>query len=337
MRSGGNWSDVRASALWGSGKRGTGSRSNALWGNGKRRTALLATLVLTLVVPLGASAVTEPEGRSGLRRTRPSVLGSEPAQRHVLGDRPGQGRQPGCTRGRRRPRPLRQGRPNLQLPSTASPSTSRERRSSLSLPTTHVTAITADSRVRLSAHGHAEVAVRHRREQVLGDQHYRSAAPAATIAIVDSGIDATAARVCRAHRRQRQPQLALSGNSPGRRARSRHFRGRHRREQSRGQERRRSTSEDRLPRRHGRQGHGEDKRRHRCHRLDPRQQVRSTASASRISRSIRLSPAASCTTRSTRRSRSSGSTTSWSWRLPETTASPTDRAASRSHPATTRS
>ena len=61
MRSGGNWSDVRASALWGSGKRGTGSRSNALWGNGKRRTALLATLVLTLVVPLGAAAVPSPK------------------------------------------------------------------------------------------------------------------------------------------------------------------------------------------------------------------------------------------------------------------------------------
>ena len=61
MRSGGNWSGVRASALWGNGKRGTGSRSNALWGNGKRRTALLATLVLTLVVPLGASAVPGPK------------------------------------------------------------------------------------------------------------------------------------------------------------------------------------------------------------------------------------------------------------------------------------
>ena len=61
MRSGGNRSGVRASALWGSGKRGTGSRSNALWGNGKRRTALLATLVLTLVVPLGASAVPGPK------------------------------------------------------------------------------------------------------------------------------------------------------------------------------------------------------------------------------------------------------------------------------------
>jgi hypothetical protein len=30
MRSGGHRRDVRASALWGNGKRGTGSRSNAL-------------------------------------------------------------------------------------------------------------------------------------------------------------------------------------------------------------------------------------------------------------------------------------------------------------------
>ena len=44
---------VRSSALWGSGKRGTGSRSNALWGSGKRRTALLATLALVVLVPLG--------------------------------------------------------------------------------------------------------------------------------------------------------------------------------------------------------------------------------------------------------------------------------------------
>ena len=79
MRSGGNWSDVRASALWGSGKRGTGSRSNALWGNGKRRTALLATLVLTLVVPLGASAVPDPAKGAGAF-VAPGVLTS--AQNH---------------------------------------------------------------------------------------------------------------------------------------------------------------------------------------------------------------------------------------------------------------
>jgi serine protease AprX len=56
MRSGGRRREVRSSALWGSGKRETGSRSNALWGNGKRRSAVLATLALTLIVPLGASA-----------------------------------------------------------------------------------------------------------------------------------------------------------------------------------------------------------------------------------------------------------------------------------------
>ena len=48
MRNGDHRRGVRASALWGSGKRGTGSRSNALWGSGKRRTALLATLALSL-------------------------------------------------------------------------------------------------------------------------------------------------------------------------------------------------------------------------------------------------------------------------------------------------
>src|SRR6476469_10420954 len=61
MRNGDHRHGGRASALWGSGKRGTGSRSNALWGSGKRRTALLATLVLTLVVPLGASAGPGPK------------------------------------------------------------------------------------------------------------------------------------------------------------------------------------------------------------------------------------------------------------------------------------
>ena len=56
MRSTDHRHGVRSSALWGSGKRGTGSRSNALWGSGKRRTALLATLALVVLVPLGASA-----------------------------------------------------------------------------------------------------------------------------------------------------------------------------------------------------------------------------------------------------------------------------------------
>ena len=56
MRNGDQRRGVRASALWGSGKRGSGSRSNALWGSGKRRTAVLATLAL-LVALVGPSRV----------------------------------------------------------------------------------------------------------------------------------------------------------------------------------------------------------------------------------------------------------------------------------------
>ena len=56
MRNGDHRRGVRASVLWGSGKRGDGSRSNALWGSGKRRMVLCATLALVVLVPLGAAA-----------------------------------------------------------------------------------------------------------------------------------------------------------------------------------------------------------------------------------------------------------------------------------------
>ena len=56
MRDGEQRLGVRASALWGSGKRDDGSRSNALWGSGKRRAALFATLALVVMVPFGAAA-----------------------------------------------------------------------------------------------------------------------------------------------------------------------------------------------------------------------------------------------------------------------------------------
>ena len=90
----------------------------------------------------------------------------------------------------------------------------------------------------------------------------------------------------------------------------------------RGRGRRGADREARLARRHRRPGHGEDERRDRRRRLDPRQQGRSTASASRTSRCTRPSRTASCTTRSTRRSRSSGSTASSSSPRPATTAPP---------------
>ena len=78
MRSGGHRRDVRASALWGSGKRGTGSRSNALWGNGKRRTALLTTLALTLALPLSAAAVPGPKNVEAF--VAPGLLASAQTQ-----------------------------------------------------------------------------------------------------------------------------------------------------------------------------------------------------------------------------------------------------------------
>ena len=66
---------VRSSALWGSGKRETGSRKNALWGSGKRRLALLSTLALALAAPLGAGATPNPGNSSKpLAYVTPSLL-----------------------------------------------------------------------------------------------------------------------------------------------------------------------------------------------------------------------------------------------------------------------
>jgi serine protease AprX len=213
MRSGGNWSDVRASALWGSGKRGTGSRSNALWGNGKRRTALLATLVLTLVVPLGASAVPSPTKGSqafvapGIftsAQSRPTdtfaviVQGKGGNQAaHAVADVLGISKKVART--------------FSTIDGVAVELTGEE---ILALAADkHVTAITADARVRLSA------AATPKWPFVTGVNKYwasafSSAAPAATIAIVDSGIDASRPEF--AGRIVANVNLtSLPGNSPG--------------------------------------------------------------------------------------------------------------------------
>ena len=75
MRSGSHLKGVRANALWGSGERGGGgTRGNALWGSGKRRIALLTTLALVLIVPLGASAVPTKLSKAGGAFVAPSLL-----------------------------------------------------------------------------------------------------------------------------------------------------------------------------------------------------------------------------------------------------------------------
>jgi serine protease AprX len=214
MRTGGNWNDVRASALWGSGKRGTGSRSNALWGNGKRRTALLATLVLTLVVPLGASAVPGPKvvqafvapGLLSSAQSRPAETFSVIVQgkggnqaAHAVADVLGVS--------------LKTARTFSSIDGVAVDLTGAQ---ILAVAAdNHVTAITADSRVRLSV----AASTTEKWPFVTGVQKYWAngtspAAPAATIAIVDTAIDATRPEF--AGRIAANVNLtSLPGNSPG--------------------------------------------------------------------------------------------------------------------------
>ena len=214
MRSGGNWSDVRASALWGSGKRGTGSRSNALWGNGKRRTALLATLVLTLVVPLGASAVPSPKVVQAF--VAPGLLASaqsSPAETHAVIVQGKGGNQAAHAVADVLGVSLKTARNFSSIDGVAVELTGAQ---ILVLASDkHVTAITSDSAVRLSDAAPST----EKWPYVTGVQKYwgngtSPAAPAATIAIVDSGIDATRPEF--AGRIAASVNLStLPGNSPG--------------------------------------------------------------------------------------------------------------------------
>jgi serine protease AprX len=214
MRSGSKRNDVRASALWGSGKRGTGSRSNALWGNGKRRTALLATLLLTLVVPLGASAVPGPQGVQAF--VAPGLLSSaqsSPATTFSVIVQGKGGNQAAHAVADVLGLSVKVARTFTSIDGVAVDLTGAQ---ILTLASdNHVTAITADSRVRLSAAS----STYEKWPSITGVQKYWAtstspAAPAATIAIVDSGIDATRPEF--AGRIVANVNLStLSGNSPG--------------------------------------------------------------------------------------------------------------------------
>jgi serine protease AprX len=212
MRNGDHRRGVRASALWGSGKRGTGSRSNALWGSGKRRTALLATLALVVLVPLGASASpSKANGPSAF--VTPTLLSS--AQSNVSGSFD----------------VIVQGKGGNQAAHAVADVLGlakkdfKDFRSIDGVAVTlsgaqlvalandkHVSAITPDARVRLSA-ASATDTTNEKWPYVTGVQKYNTA-PAATIAIVDSGIDATrpefAGRVV-----ANVNLTTLPGNSPG--------------------------------------------------------------------------------------------------------------------------
>jgi serine protease AprX len=188
MRFGGQRQEVRGSALWGSGKRGTGSRGNALWGSGKRRSALIATLVLTLAVPFGASAGSSgPKVQAFITPSLQSSAAAGPSSTFkvivqgkggnqaakALADLLGDGKK--AYKNFESIDGIAVELTGAQILKLAEDS--------------HVTAITPDATVRLSGEND-------KWPYVVGAQRYWGsaysyAAPAATIAIVDSGIDTT--------------------------------------------------------------------------------------------------------------------------------------------------
>jgi serine protease AprX len=184
---------VRANALWGSGERGGGgTRGNALWGSGKRRIALLTTLALVLIVPLGASAVPIKLGKADGAFVAPSLLSGATAH---AGDSFNV---------------IVQGKGNQAAKAVASvlglsKKTVKDLRSidGVAVELTgaqiltlaadkKITAITADARVRLAS----LPATNEKWPLVTGVTKYwgnggSTPAPAATIAVVDSGIEAS--------------------------------------------------------------------------------------------------------------------------------------------------
>jgi serine protease AprX len=209
MRNGDHRRGVRASALWGSGKRGTGSRSNALWGSGKRRTALLATLALVVLVPLGASA--SPSKAEPSAYVTPSLLSA--AEANLAGNFnvivQGKGANQAAKAvadvlglAKKEVKDLR------SIDGVATELTGAQ---VLALASDkHVTAVTLDARVRLSGSGATST---EKWPYVTGVNKY-AGAPAATIAIVDSGIDASRPEF--AGRIVANVNLStLSGNSAG--------------------------------------------------------------------------------------------------------------------------
>lgn len=210
MRNGSKQRGVRASALWGSGKRGDGSRSNALWGSGKRRTALIASAMCLLVVPF--TAVAGQQQRSSDAYVTPSLLSA--ARANAAGDFDvivqGKGGNQAAKAvadvlglAKKQVKDLRSiDGVAVQLNGAQVLALAADK---------HVSAVTADARVRLSA---TTIAPSNEKwPYVTGVNKYGSA-PAATIAIVDSGIDASRPEF--AGRIAANVNLSqLSGNSPG--------------------------------------------------------------------------------------------------------------------------
>ena len=210
MRDGEQRLGVRASALWGSGKRDDGSRSNALWGSGKRRAALFATLALVVMVPFGAAA--SPSKQDASAYVTPSLLSA--VQANATGTfsvivQGKAGNQAAKAVADVLGTQLKVVRNLNSIDGVAVDLTGAQ---VLALAADkHVSAVTFDARVRLSSTSTADT--NEKWPYVTGVTKY-SGAPAATIAIVDSGIEATRPEF--AGRIAANVNLStLPGNSPG--------------------------------------------------------------------------------------------------------------------------
>jgi serine protease AprX len=211
MRNGDQRRGVRASALWGSGKRGgTGSRSNALWGSGKRRTVVLAALALVVLVPLGASASpSKLDGPSAY--LTPSLLSAAEANAAGSFNVIVQGKG-GNQAAKAVADVLGLAKKEVKdLRSIDGVAVELNGAQVLALAgDQHVSAVTLDARVRLSG---TPADSNEKWPYVTGVNKY-SGAPAATIAIVDSGIDGSRPEF--AGRIAANVNLStLSGNSAG--------------------------------------------------------------------------------------------------------------------------
>ena len=319
--------NLRGSALWGKPK--GESRSSALWGKPGRGFAILA-LVAALAAPVAATAGQTARSVQAARALVPASLMAD-AEAHpdqgLLRHRAGQPwdeERHGRRRRSRAPRSRKPGKAKgLRKSFTSVNGVSAELTGAQIVDLAKrpgILAITPDSRIRLSG-------------QFTNDQTWVDSAGVSDFFVGNTLV--AAERPGDRDRRQRRRGRSHGLRRPGRQAghndepaserdsataagTARSWRASPRAPGPGTPARRRRP--DRLDRRHGRQRHGDDERRHRCGRLDPREQGHATTSASRTSRCSRRSPPASCTTRSTRRSRSSGSTASSSSRQPATTA-----------------
>src|SRR6266550_3731252 len=187
-----------------------GVRASALWGSGKRRTAVLATLALVVLVPLGASASPSKLDAPSAYVT-PSLLSAATANAagnfNVIvqgrgGNQAAKAVADVLGLAKKQVKDLRSiDGVAVELTGTQVLTLASDK---------HVSAVTLDARVRLSGSSGDS---NEKWPYVTGVNKY-SSAPAATIAIVDSGIDASRPEF--AGRIAADVNLTtLPGNSPG--------------------------------------------------------------------------------------------------------------------------